>query len=317
MNPAIDDAGSGPVLLNKVFNINKYRSKNWNIEYATRYVLKINNKILEASHFRHFKDETCVKSAIELPISYGCKISCRHCASSSIDKYCELNVLEMMELFDFVVNDNKIENSDTLLIAFSGIGEGAFQRDVLKLASKQIFKAYRNTYYNFTTIGFDISFIDFCVKMASHIPLHYLQISYLHYDVMKLSQIVPVAAILKYNVINIIKSIKANPLIKYRINYVLIKDYNDMFNHYSHVVQLFSEVKHNIVFRISNLNETVASKLYKLKPVTNEVLDEINNYFAINNIDSYVFASSQNDNLNCGQLIWEYSTMRKGMDKRH
>jgi len=301
------DSLSSFELLNKIINTNNYKSKNWNLELATRYVFKVNNKVVEASYFRHFKDNTYVKSAIELPISYGCKISCKHCASSIINSYVELNEDEISALYTAISNEHDIKATDKILVTFSGIGEGFMQRNTIKNAALKIFSLNNNVHFNFTTVGFDVSFIEYCANLTSIIPVHFLQISYLNYDKYNLSKVIPTATNYEYDVKSIINTIKSNPQIHCRINYVVIKNYNDTIEHYSHVAELFSEIRHLVVFRVSNLNETVASKLNNLEPVTDDVLEKISNYLSMQYFEAYVFASSANDNLNCGQLVWEYT----------
>ena len=55
-------------LIDKLFSMNFYKTRRWNKELATRYIYSFSEGILEASHYRHFMNDTYVKTAIELRV---------------------------------------------------------------------------------------------------------------------------------------------------------------------------------------------------------------------------------------------------------
>jgi len=294
-------------LVDKLFSTNRYRSRNWNSELATRYVFAFGNAILEASYFRHFNDDKFIKSVVELPTSFGCPVGCRHCASALLKSVRQLSSQQITQMALYILNDQGVNGNDKFLITYSGIGEGAFHRDELRTASVDLFKRYSNAYFSFTTVGFDPAFVEFCDKMATILPCHYLQVTYLHYDVNKLASIVPTAHNLGFDFISLLDAIRHTRFIRIRMNYVVINDFNDGPEHWEKLIRLIRGLEDKLVFRVSRLNETQASSKYGICPPNDESLSLLNERLSQEGFPSYVFASAMNDNMNCGQLAWNYN----------
>ena len=294
-------------LVEKLHSINHYQTRNWNRESATRYIFSIDGCILEASFFIHFADDQYVKSVVELPVSFGCPIGCKHCASALLKPVRQLSAQDMWQMIVFILNDQEIASNDKFLLTYSGIGEGAFRRDIIKEVSERTYHHYPKSHFTLTTVGFDPSFVYFCEELAKEIPVHYLQISYLHYDIDKLTTIIPKAKALGFNFRHLIHAIHSTKLPVVRLNYVLVKGLNDSVQDWDKFIELLHGLEQKILVRISQLNETEASQKYGLLPVSEEILEVLNKRLQLNGFKSYIFVSEHNDNMNCGQLAWRYS----------
>lgn len=294
-------------LIEKLKNTNHYQSRNWNTEQATRYIFQIRNSILEASFFAHFWDTRFIKSVVELPTSFGCPVGCKHCASTLLSPVRQLSTQDIKRMAFFVLDDRSISFNDSFLVTYSGIGEGAFHRNRLKAASLLIYERFPKSYYTFTTVGFDPTFVEFCDDLARQLPCHYLQISYLHYNVTKLVELVPTVHQFKFDFERLVGQIKETRFIKVRLNYVVIKDFNDTPDHWEEFMKMIRGLESKIVLRISRLNETQASHYFNVQPPSYSVLTELSEKLNKAGFNAYAFASAFNDNLNCGQLAWKYT----------
>ena len=74
----------------------------------------------------------------------------------------------------------------------------------------------------------------------------------------------------------------------------------------SRFIRLVDGIKDKITIRLSRLNETGATKDNHLVPPDCVRLGEINEQMKSAGLQSYIFYSENNDNMNCGQLITEF-----------
>lgn len=291
-------------LIDKICKENNYQSKNWNKEVAYRYIIRIDDKIIEASCFYHYLDSNFVKVAIELPSSFGCSIKCKHCASGDISNTKQLVSSEIIEILEYIYFDQKVEMQTKCLVTYSGIGEGALNRYEIEKSIIEISKRYSNIYFTLTTIGCDLSYISFIDNLSSSINSHYLQITYLHYDVNSFNEIV--RAKINYSFEDLLRAIENIKYIRPRLNFVMIKDFNDSLEHWNVFISKIESIKKKIVVRITSLNNTNQSKRFNLEPVDNKTLLDFSCLLMANEIHCYCYFADNNDNFNCGQLIYNY-----------
>jgi adenine C2-methylase RlmN of 23S rRNA A2503 and tRNA A37 len=303
----VERVGSA-VLLKVIQRHTRYDARHWDLERANRYVIRSGSRVVEASFFQHYANGVHVKNVIELPTSFGCPVRCGHCASSLLGKAEQLDVDTLLDITTLISQTHRhdLELSPRCLVTFSGIGEGAFQRANLKPASKAIQRLLPDAYFTFTTVGHDPSFVTHIGELAQEVPVHYLQISYLHFDSVELQVVIPRAVALGFDFPALVSTIRASPGVPIRLNYVVIRSYNDSSAHVAHLCRLVDGLQSRIVFRVSRLNETAASRRNQLAPPTREALLMVREGLAESGFEAYVFASSENDNLNCGQLAWDY-----------
>jgi len=283
---------------------NKYYTRSWNKEYAIRYVFNINEAVVEASFFKHFRDNVFIKSVIELPLSYGCAIGCRFCASSKLKYIRFLSYDEIFNIFKYVTYYHIPKKTSVFRVSFAGIGEGALMPDLIEKITLRIVDMYKNCVFTFTTSGCDPKFILFINKLSNNIPVQYLQISYLHHDINLLSKVIPKATDFSFDFEKTVKILEYTN-IPIRLNYVVIRDFNDELTVASKIAHRIRNLK-NITVRISRMNETTPSRVNKLKPPSMDQLEDIHKIFDSEGIAAYIFASLNDDNLNCGQLAGKY-----------
>lgn len=296
-----------PYIIKKIKSQSAYKARNWNREDAFRYIFSISGDILEGAFFIHYENDNVVKHVVELPVSYGCPIECKHCASGVIKKVKQLNHDEIYEMFIIIVTDNTVGSDKPILITYSGIGEGALQKKNLEKASKKIFSVYRKSYFNLSTVGYDSSFIKFCEILSSSIPLHHIQITYLHHDLSKVVEIIPNAKKLKFNFKELINAIDDSKYEGTRLNYVLIKGYNDKMSDLDQLLKILEQVKNKIVIRISKLNDTEVSLKNGLSQPEYSKLELFKKLIEEKGFKTHIFTPETNNNMNCGQLSWNYT----------
>lgn len=293
-------------LVKKIISESKYTARTWDREDAFRYVFSIMGNILEGAFFIHYKEDKILKYVIELSISYGCPIKCKHCASGAIDTVKQLTASEITEMFHYMTIDNNVASKQRILVTYSGIGEGALQRKNLKLASLKILNTHPKAYFNFSTVGYDASFISFCSDISKIIELNHIQITYLHYDTKELSKIIPNPDKLGFCFEELIHSIEKNDYNRSRINYILIEGYNDSQVHFNTFIKLIKEVKNKIIIRVSKLNDTSISIKNGLKSPPFETLVFLHSKLENEGFNTHIFTPETNNNMNCGQLSWNY-----------
>lgn len=295
-------------LVEKLVSNSKYQARTWDYEDAFRYVFKINNNILEAGFFVHYKDNNPMKKVVELPTSYGCPVHCKHCASGALNSTKQLSDADIIEMFNYIAIDNNIKNNEKILVTYSGIGEGALQKNNLTIASKKITKDYRSSYFNLSTVGFDFSFIGFCENLSKEIQLNHIQVTYLHYDTETLEDIIPNARKLGFDFLNLVHAIKESRSTKVRFNYVCIKGYNDSQIHWEEFTKRIEPVRDQVIVRVSRLNETEISKVNNLVSPEIDILYALEKYLLGRGFSTHVFTPENDNTMNCGQLSWEYLT---------
>jgi len=285
---------------------NLYCSRSWDKEYATRYVLDLKTAIVEASYFKHYRGQRFVKSVLELPISYGCIIGCRHCASSQLHHKRFLCLEELLSIFQFVASKHIPKKNYKFRVSFAGIGEGALVPHLIEHALPRMLSLYPNCYFTLTTSGCDPEYLPFTEMLAKRFPIQYLQISYLQDDISLISKIIPTASIFQFNYNRLFNNIIHATSLPIRINYVVIKDFNDDTATALRLAEHISSIKDRVIVRVSCMNETEPSRTYGLQPPSMETLKSIYKIFTNKGITTYVFAAHHDDKLNCGQLAGKY-----------
>ncbi len=293
-----------------IYSENSYEARHWNREKATRYIFAFERAVVEASFFSHYKGSQFIKNVIELPTSFGCPVGCKHCASALLVPSKQISISQLAGMINFILKDKSLGLVDRFLITFSGIGEGSFRWKNLELICMAIHASFKRAYFTLTTVGFDMDFLRFVDKLALRIPIHYLQISYLHYDTEQLRKVIPQAHELGFDFQQLLKTVSQLRNVRIRLNFVVIKELNSDFGHVSVFLNRLEGLQSQVTVRISNLNETEASRYYGLEGVPIETLHEIQKMFLERQFEAYVFTTAKNDNMNCGQLAWNYEIQR-------
>lgn len=291
-------------LLQQYKNNNSYCGSDWNFEETEKFVFQSEYKKYEVGFFEHFKDEQYRKAVIELPVSYGCPSKCKFCASSNIEEFCQMQPEEMMELFEYVYEGKKLSQKEKVLLTLTGTGDLFFNFEnvmnfILQLTS------YSNLWITVSSCLWNQRMLARIEELSRNIQIRNVQVTYVSDEASVLKGLIPYYESKETNFGELMAYIKNSKQTYYRINYILIQGINDTAAQFQHFKDMIQDVKNKVTVRISMLNETKATKRNQLKPVEITVMKEFNEYLVKEGINSYMFYSDKNDNMNCGQLITE------------
>jgi adenine C2-methylase RlmN of 23S rRNA A2503 and tRNA A37 len=287
-------------LLERRSSSQAYLSRNWNFEDSERLVLTDGFKVVEASVFRHSLDGKHVKTVIELPTSFGCQLQCPHCASGDIARVRGLSCEELKEVYSIAssgINGQK-------LISFSGIGE-------CSLNEREVFAFVRyvsredTVTSTLTTVGIRPDFIAHVDDLALEVPIKLLQVSIFSGDVEKVRRFMG-PAFAKYDIENLVVRLIKVVNAQLRANVVLISGLNESSADWAKIAHQLDALKSRISIRVSLLNETNVSRKNGIRPSSRERVVECASWFIERGFQAYPFMSTFNDNMNCGQLVWDY-----------
>jgi len=287
---------------------NSYMTRSWDREVATRYVFKVGNTPTEVSHFEHYLGNVRVKAVVELPLSFGCPVGCRYCASALLEHWRPLQAEEIAWMLRQVLPRHASEGFPRLRIAFAGIGEGSLFRHTLAATCHRVLALYPHASFMLATVGRDASFLSWATDLAATVPVEYLMISYLHHSRDRLTHLIPNAGQWPSVFDDVIAAIGTADGMPIRLNYLVIPGFNDTEEHPRWLVDRLDGMQARITFRVSSLNETPGTCRARLTPPTRASLQGLCQQFTCAGFDAYCFASHRNDNMNCGQLAWNYES---------
>lgn len=283
---------------------NQYAANGWNFEETTKYIFKYGDKFLEAGYFVHYLDEKYVKTVIELPVSYGCLVHCKFCASTFIDGFERLKAEQLKNMLDVILFDNKLPKNFDVLLSMTGIGDIYYNYENVLVLFKKL-KDYPNINITLSSCLWDKEMLQKVSNDFDTQRVRTVQITYISDNQETLESIIPLYSKKKVDFNEIIKFILESAQTYYRINYVLIKGVNDSEEDFRRFRDNVERIKDKVVIRITKLNETCATKKFGLKPVEKSIMNKFENLLKQSDIRCYQFWSKKNDNMNCGQLITE------------
>lgn len=294
------------ILINSIHSkSNEYSSKTWNNEDTYRYVFKVDELLVEAGYYIHYKDKTIVDKTIELSTSYGCICKCKYCASSQIPSFTPLSSSQIMDIFQTICQLNSIsDNEENLIIALTGTGDYRYTYKAVNEFMLEIHKKHIKAEFIISSCAWSINMLKSAERVANlGVSFKYLQYTYLSHVRDKIESIIPYYPH-DCNIDQLgnvfVKSQLSNKL---RINYLMIKDVNDDNNSFKEFLRIIEPIKQNALVRISKLNPTSCSIENGLKATSDKKLNQLNEICTNEGVSSYIFKSHQNDNMSCGQLI--------------
>lgn len=288
-------------------NKNNYRSKDWNRESTHKFVFRDTHGIYEAGLFWHYLDKTFVKAVMELPVGFGCPSKCRYCASARIDGFYPLTAQQMQSMFGQLYRENDLDKTAPVLLSMTGMGDIYFNQENV-FAFLKTLREYKNLSLTLSSNFWTVPLLAKAVAVNSFLPIRYIQYTYVSdkQDIRE-NLIGILGSMSKQNFMDeYISFIQADNNSFYRINYIVISGINDSADDVSRFIRLVDGIKDKITIRLSRLNETGATKDNHLVPPDCVRLGEINEQMKNAGLQSYIFYSENNDNMNCGQLITEF-----------
>lgn len=293
-------------LLEKRNSAQKYLSRNWNFENSERLIISDGARVVEASVFKHLFNGQHIKTVVELPTSFGCQVRCAHCASGDINIVRGLSAADLWAVYSIAAQDLV----GYRLISFSGIGECSLNESEVFSFVREVSKG-DSVSSTLTTVGIRPNFIAQVDRLAEEAPIKLLQVSLFSYDPNRVRFFLG-PAFVKYRIDHLLAQLEMTRRVSLRLNLVLIADLNDRVQDWAEIAQMLARLKSRITIRVSLLNETNVSRMNGLLPTSRRLVVECASWLSDHGFQAYPFMSAFNDNMNCGQLAWEYAEKRKG-----
>ena len=294
------------------YSSGQYETQHWKYENSTKYVFALDdNTLIEAGCFVHYRDKhknEYYGHVIELSTSFGCPMKCKYCASSLISRNRILSKDELLEIFDIIYNNeiSGFPGKVNLAVSFLGIGDLFFTLSNVLACMNQIHDKFPDILFNLSSCYWTHQMIDAVKQSKCYQSINTLQLTYVSTSTDIVKSIIPGFKNMEYSFGSMLQIMceafdNKVPL----INYVMIKDINSSEASFSDFVACIEPFKHSISVRISSMNPTLASDMNKLSSPSKQSMKKLLEILSANGINSYLFYSCQNDNMNCGQLITE------------
>ena len=286
---------------------NRYKSRDWNRELTNKFVFRDIHGIYEAGLFQHYLDKNFVKAVIELPIGFGCPSKCRYCASARIDGFYPMDAQQMQSMFEQLYRENNLDKMGNVLLSMTGMGDIYFnQKNVF--AFLDTLRGYKNLSLTLSSNFWTASLLAKAAAVNTFLPIRYIQYTYVSDQQDNRERLIGILDSMEQKDFlgEYISFIEADSNSFYRINYIVISGINDSTDDVDRFIRLVDGIKDKLTIRLSQLNETGATRENQLVPCNRIRLTEINEQMKNKGLQSYVFYSENNDNMNCGQLVTEF-----------
>ncbi len=296
-------------LYNKYITENHYVGNGWNFEKTSKYIFVNGQEYIEAGYFIHYLktgnhlEEK--KHVIELPSSYGCQMKCGFCASSRIVNTHALPVEEIYEIFTYIMNHNHLEKKKDILVSMMGIGDLYFTINTVEKLLQKIHDNYGSICFSVSSCHWTETMLTKIETLNNFMNFRTIQVTYITHDTKKAQDIIPYYKKNTYDINAIIQMIQQSSIDKFKINYILIKGFNDSDEDFTAFIAKFNEIKNKLIIRISRINVTQASETNGIASASVERMLEFRENLLEQGYQAYLFYSHKNDNMNCGQLITE------------
>lgn len=287
---------------------NNYRSRDWNLELTEKFVFRDSRGRYEAGFFQHYQDKTFVKAVIELPVGFGCPSKCRYCASSHIDGFYPLDAEQMKFMFDYLYKLNDVDKMGEVVLSLTGMGDIYFNRENVFTFLKNLQdRGYEHLNLTLSSNFWTTSLLEKAVAVNKSLPIRHIQYTYVSDKPEIRNGLIGILGVMDERDFmgEYISFVKTSKESFYRINYIIISGINDSDEDVERFINLVGGIKDKLTVRISQLNETEATRKNNLVPVDHIRLGEILEQMKNAGLRSYVFYAEKNDNMNCGQLVTE------------
>lgn len=293
----------------RIDKVVQYDARSWNNQLVNKYLLELKedsiDRIIECMTIIHYKDEAIRDLTIELSNMYNCVVGCRFCASGALPETTVfLDSLDYVRQLNTCIKESGIDPNEFehFYVSFAGIGEPSSYKEIAE-GMDLIMNMYPNVEFNIATMGFD----NRCFKYwdAKQLPIRTLQIPFysdiserLHFVVENLNDDYNFEDIL----IEALEYKRKHSKCRIKINYIVMKDINDSDEDVYRMCGFLENAKHDIMIKISYLNYTKPSEKNNLESPGEARLYEIKKIIEEKHFQCYVFGTSINSELGCGQL---------------
>ena len=296
----------------------EFSARGWNRQVTRKLLLQYQSKrVIECMAIIHYNCSEIRDLTFELSNMYGCPVKCAFCASGALTED-----WIMMKSEDYVRQINTLTNESSLspnefvnfYVSFAGIGEPSLLGKEVSIGMRLLTNMYPHVQFNIATIG--IRPQSFTIWQKNHNNIRTIQIPYFS---TKDDELRRIAMNLPndYDLAKVISSAlsvkETNPNCRFKINYIVICGYNDSDDAVEKLCSFLTPWKHLLEIKISYLNETEPSVKKGFSSPSTERMNEIHAAITEQGFTAYVFGTTDNHGLGCGQLaqghLWEGKTL--------
>lgn len=289
-------------IIEKISSSQQHEAGAWNSQDIEKYVFRNKTgKLIEACLFTHYKDGKFVKKAIEVATSYGCPMKCGFCASGSIHDYSVLAPEEVMWIIDFFYKEYQLGSGKDVCLSLTGTGEMLFTIETIKKVILECKKHFPQMVYLVSSVSINTKLIDELEELSKDVYFRMVQLTYIARQPNTIIKGYKTGDALE----NILTSVKKSTIPNFRINYIMINNFNDSERDMNDFLQAIIPLKERLIIHISTINETNVSKNNQLQGVCREKMEEFLLKLSSSGIKAYIFKPATNNNMNCGQLVSE------------
>lgn len=276
-------------------------SMNFDSQIAYRYLFKLNcGNTIETTAYLHYKNKIPSNLAIDISTMVGCPMDCQFCATSSQKYERQLTPEEIIEQVKLLIENHDNKNIPEITCSFQGIGEPSLMAKEIISVSKQLLKLDNRIILSIATMGNNLKAFE--IWRNSDIPIFSLQLSCSGATNNKLKNIMPNSPKIESLVRELIKCTRTKNISKVKLNYILIKGYNDTTEDINSLINIIKNT--DIIVKISSLNNTVNTKDNDLKQSSKDEAIKIVEKLKDNSISSYVYGTFNDTTISCGQLLF-------------
>lgn len=298
-------------VIKKVEKVAEFNARSWNNQLVHKYLLRYDkhstDRIIECMSIFHYKDEHVRDLTIELSNMYNCIVGCKFCASGALPES-----VYVLEPIDYVrqlntctkesgINPFEFEN---FYVSFAGIGEPSVVYKNIARGMQMIHDLYPHVQFNIATFGYDIKCFEYWNKTSHYIRT--LQIPYYSYRRDKLQEVVKNLPE-DYDFLNILRGAVTYKVshnnCRIKINYIVMMNVNDSDEDIQYLCKILKPYNEFLAVKVSYLNYTKPGEVSNLVSPGTHRLKEIQDIFKQNGFSSYIFGTSFNTEVGCGQLI--------------
>ncbi len=298
-------------VIKKVERVADFSARSWNNQLVHKYLLRYDknsaDRIIECMSIFHYKDENVRDLTIELSNMYNCVVGCKFCASGALpESVYVLEPIDYIRQLNTCTKESGINPLDfkNFYVSFAGIGEPSVVYKNIARGMQLIHDLYPHVRFNIATFGYDSRCFEYWNATCHYIRT--LQIPYYSFKKNKLHEVVTNLPD-DYEFINVLRkavSYKASHNdCRIKINYIVMINVNDSDEDIRYLCEVLKPYSEYLAVKVSYLNYTKPGEVSNLVSPGTQRLTEIRNVFLRNGFSSYIFGTSFNTEVGCGQLI--------------
>lgn len=289
----------------------KFVARGWDSQVTRKLLLKIDSeRVIECMAIIHYNGTEIRDLTFELSNMYGCPVKCSFCASGELTANCKnLKSLDYIRQINSLINESSLNPNEfhKFYVSFAGIGEPSLLGKEISIAMRLITDMYPHVRFNIATIGYKPQ--SFSVWQKNHDNIRTIQIPFFsaNDDVLRrIATNLPGNYDMEKIIASALRIKSSNHGCRFKINYIVICGYNDTDEAVEQLCSFLAPWKHQVEIKISYLNATEPSEEHGYYSPSERRMKEIHNTISAHGFTAYIFGTSDNHKLGCGQLAQGY-----------